>query len=101
MPLPFRYCISAFVDCCGVPRTVAISRVLVGPCPSRWDSTRKMRSERIFRVLSHLEGQGPTRTRDIATVLGTPQQSTNALMQYLKGKGIVCPRSTDHIAPYE
>ena len=60
-----------------------------------------LRSERIFRVLSHLEGQGPTRTCDIASALGTPQQSTNALMQYLKHKDIVRPKSTDHIAPYE
>ena len=60
-----------------------------------------LRSERIFRVLFHLEVQGPTRTCDIANAVGTPQQSTNALMQYLKRKDIVRPKSTDHIAPYE
>jgi predicted transcriptional regulator len=60
-----------------------------------------LRSERIFLVLSHLERHGPTRTRDIASALGTPQPSTNALMQYLKRKEIARPKSTDHIAPYE
>ena len=60
-----------------------------------------VRSERVFRLLSHLERRGPDRIRDISSALGTPQQSTNALMQYLKRKKIVRPESTDRGAPYE
>ena len=51
------------------------------------------RSDRIFKVLSYLESQGPTRTRDVAHNLGTPPASTNALMQYPQAKERGSPSS--------
>jgi DNA-binding MarR family transcriptional regulator len=51
--------------------------------------TPPFRSERVRGVLSYLETRGPTRTRDIGLGLAIPQQSINALMQYLKRKNAV------------
>jgi predicted transcriptional regulator len=60
-----------------------------------------VRSERIREVLSYLVREGPTRTRDVGNALDVSPTSINALMQYLKRKGLV--RKSDRIltAPYE
>ncbi len=58
------------------------------------------RSDRVHGVLSCLATQGPTRTRDVAIVLKAPQQSVNALMQYLKRKNAVRPQTDARHAPY-
>jgi DNA-binding IclR family transcriptional regulator len=44
------------------------------------------RSARVRDVLSYLESQGPTRTRDVGLALGISQTSMNALMQNLKAQ---------------
>lgn len=58
------------------------------------------RSDRIHWVLSYLASQGPRRTRDVALELKAPQQSVNALMQYLKRKNAVCTQTDAWHAPY-
>ena len=59
------------------------------------------RSDRVRGVLSHLEMQGPTRTRDVGLRLGIPQPSINALMQHLKRKNAVRTQSSLRHAPHE
>ena len=59
------------------------------------------RSDRVREVLSYLESQGPTRTRDVGLALGIPQTSINALMQYLKRKNTVRTQTDARRAPYE
>ncbi len=59
------------------------------------------RSDRVRDVLSHLKSQGPKRTCDVGLHLGIPQQSINALMQYLKRKNAVRTASDLRRAPYE
>jgi DNA-binding MarR family transcriptional regulator len=59
------------------------------------------RSDRIREVLSYLESQGPTRTRDVGYRLRIPQQSINALMQYLKRRNAIRTETDLRRAPYE
>lgn len=59
------------------------------------------RSHRVRGVLSYLEMQGPTRTRDVGLRLGIPQPSINALMQHLKRKNAVRVQSGSRLAPHE
>ena len=59
------------------------------------------RSDRVRDVLSYLEMQGPTRTRDVGHRLGIPQPSINALMQHLKRKNAVRTQSSLRHAPHE
>jgi DNA-binding MarR family transcriptional regulator len=63
--------------------------------------TLPFRSARVREVLSHLESEGPTRTRDIGYRLDIPQTSINALIQCLKRKGAVRLRSDARHAPHE
>jgi predicted transcriptional regulator len=63
--------------------------------------TPPFRSARVREVLSHLEREGPTRTRDIGHRLDIPQTSINALMQCLKRKGAVRVQSDARHAPHE
>jgi predicted transcriptional regulator len=60
-----------------------------------------VRSERIREVLSYLAREGPTRTRDVGEALDVSPTSINALMQYLKRKGLVRKSDRTHTAPYE
>ena len=62
--------------------------------------TPPFRSERVRGVLSYLENRGPTRTRDIGFGLAIPQESINALMQYLKRKKAVRTVTGARHAPY-
>jgi DNA-binding MarR family transcriptional regulator len=59
------------------------------------------RSDRVRDVLSYLESQGPTRTRDVGLALGISQTSMNALMQNLKRKNTVRNQTDARRAPYE
>jgi DNA-binding MarR family transcriptional regulator len=59
------------------------------------------RSDRVRDVLSYLEMQGPTRTRDVGHRLGIPQPSINALMQHLKRKNAVRTQGNLRHAPHE
>ncbi len=55
-----------------------------------------VKSDRVGRVLEYLAAHGPTRTRDIGLTLGIPSGSMNALMQYLKRRGLA--RKTGRLA---
>jgi DNA-binding MarR family transcriptional regulator len=59
-----------------------------------------VRSDRVRNVLADLECNGATRTRDIGLRLGIPQPSINALMQYLKRKGMVRTQTGTRNTPY-
>jgi DNA-binding MarR family transcriptional regulator len=59
------------------------------------------RSDRIHKVLSYLESQGPARTRDICRGLKLEPTSMNALMQYLKRKNAVRTQTDARLAPYD
>ena len=56
--------------------------------------------DRVWRVLGHLADHGPTRTRDIAAVVGAPFQSMNALVQQLKRRGMVCKAGDEQLSPH-
>ena len=58
------------------------------------------RSGRIANVLAYLAEQGESRTVEVARALDIPRQSTNALMQYLKRRGIVRVQSDAVRSPY-
>jgi DNA-binding MarR family transcriptional regulator len=58
------------------------------------------RSGRIANVLAYLVDQGESRTVEVARALDIPPQSTNALMQYLKRRGMVRVRSDASRSPY-
>jgi DNA-binding MarR family transcriptional regulator len=58
------------------------------------------RSGRIANVLAYLVEQGEARTVEVARALDIPPQSTNALMQYLKRRGIVRVQSDAFRSPY-
>jgi DNA-binding IclR family transcriptional regulator len=58
------------------------------------------RSGRIANVLAYLAEQGESRTVKVARALDIPLQSTNALMQYLKRRGIVRVQSDAFRSPY-
>ena len=60
-----------------------------------------VRSERVRDVLEYLRDTGPTRTRDIGQALGISRYSMNALVQYLKRKGLVVKCDGDRNAPHE
>ncbi len=60
-----------------------------------------VRSHRVQMVLAHLAQHGPTRTQRIGHALGIPRASMNALMQYLKRKGLVRKSGEQLTAPYE
>jgi DNA-binding IclR family transcriptional regulator len=60
-----------------------------------------VKSERVHDVLTCLLEQGPTRTRDIGHALGIERASINALMQYLKRKGLVQKSPGGLNAPHE
>jgi DNA-binding MarR family transcriptional regulator len=59
------------------------------------------RSERVRSVLSLLETEGPTRTRDIGRRLDVSQTSINALMQYLRRRCMIRTQADVRRAPYE
>ena len=52
-------------------------------------------------VLAYLVREGPTRTRDVGFGLKIPLRSINALMQYLKRKGLVRESDAALNAPHE
>jgi Mn-dependent DtxR family transcriptional regulator len=60
-----------------------------------------VKSDRVRLVLAHLAEHGPTRTHTIGEALDIPRASINALMQYLKRKGLVRKSGTDLHAPHE
>jgi DNA-binding MarR family transcriptional regulator/predicted transcriptional regulator len=60
-----------------------------------------VRSERVREVLAYLVREGPTRTRDVGVNLRIPLRSINALMQYLKRKGLVRKSDAALNAPHE
>ena len=60
-----------------------------------------VRSDRVRLVLAYLAQHGPTRTRSIGQALGIPRASANALMQYLKRKGLVRKSGAELNAPHE
>jgi Mn-dependent DtxR family transcriptional regulator len=60
-----------------------------------------VRSDRVCKVLSHLAEHGPARIRDVQDALAIPHDSANALMQYLKRKGLIRKTSSTLTAPLE
>jgi len=60
-----------------------------------------VKSDRVQKVLAYLLEHGPTRTRDVGQALGVARASMNALMQYLKRKGLVKKSSGGLNAPHE
>jgi DNA-binding IclR family transcriptional regulator len=60
-----------------------------------------VKSDRVRLVLTHLAEHGPTRTHTIGQALDIPRASINALMQYLKRKGLVRKSGTDLRASHE
>jgi DNA-binding IclR family transcriptional regulator len=61
----------------------------------------KVKSDRVRSVMAHLAEQGPVRIADVRRALGIPAKSMNALMQYLKRRGLARKTGTDLHAPYE
>jgi DNA-binding IclR family transcriptional regulator len=60
-----------------------------------------VKSDRVRQVLVHLAEHGPTRTHHLGIALSIPRASINALIQYLKRKGLVRKSGTDLHAPHE
>lgn len=60
-----------------------------------------VKSDRIRSVLSYLAERGEARIKDVRDALGISQASMNALMQYLKRKGLVGKIRRELSAPYE
>jgi DNA-binding MarR family transcriptional regulator len=60
-----------------------------------------VRSNRVCKVLSHLAEHGPARIRELREALSIPHDSANALMQYLKRKGLIRKTSDTLTAPLE
>jgi DNA-binding MarR family transcriptional regulator len=60
----------------------------------------KVQSNRVFQVLSHLSDQGAVRIKDVRDALKIPHQSMNALMQYLKRRGLVAKVGSELSSPY-
>ena len=60
-----------------------------------------VKSDRVYRVLSLIADQGSIRIRDARDHLNIEHQSLNALMQYLKRKGLVVKTDTGLTAPYQ
>ncbi|MSO93999.1 MAG: hypothetical protein EXQ86_11455 [Rhodospirillales bacterium] len=61
----------------------------------------KVKSDRVRRVLSYLRRRGRARVLDVQKALDVPQAPMNALMQYLKRRGLVRNVSGERRAPYE
>jgi predicted ArsR family transcriptional regulator len=61
----------------------------------------KVKSDRVRSVLSYLAERGEARIKDVRDALSISQASMNALMQYLKRKGLVRKISCELSAPYE
>lgn len=60
-----------------------------------------VRSDRSFRVLSFIAERSEVRIKEARDELGIPHNSMNALMQYLKRRGLVRKVKRDVTAPYE
>lgn len=60
-----------------------------------------VKSDRVRGVLSYLAEQGEARIKDVHAARGISLASMNALMQYLKRKGLVRKTRRDRSAPYE
>lgn len=60
-----------------------------------------VRSGRVFRVLSFIAEKSEIRIKEVRDELGIPHNSMNALMQYLKRRGLVRKVKPDMTAPYE
>ena len=60
----------------------------------------EVRSDRVRSVLSLIEKYGEARARDVGVALGIPRQTLNALMQYLKRKGLVIKAGPTLHSPY-
>jgi DNA-binding IclR family transcriptional regulator len=58
------------------------------------------RSDRVRKVLQTISDAGELRIRDVKELTGIPQNSINALMQYLKRKGLVAKAGDRFDAPY-
>ena len=61
----------------------------------------KVRSDRVFAVLTLIAETGDVRIKDIGRALDIPNQSMNALIQNLKRKGLVRNVGREFRAPYE
>lgn len=61
----------------------------------------KVRSDRVRGVLSYLAERREARIKDVGDALGISRSSMNALMQYLKRKGLVRKIRRELSAPYE
>jgi DNA-binding IclR family transcriptional regulator len=75
--------------------------------PQRDQSARRatiprlpVESDRVRRVLSEIFDSGALRIRDVTNALSIPRESINALMQYLKRKGLVKKTGRDFNSPY-
>src|SRR5207244_5141002 len=75
--------------------------------PQRNEFTRRaqaprlpVQSDRVRQVLSTILDSRALRIKDVAQELGIPQQSTNALMQYLKRRNLVWKTGQELEAPY-
>ena len=60
-----------------------------------------VRSDRVFRVLSLIADRSEVRIMEVRDALSIPHNSMNALMQYLKRRGLVRKVKRDLTAPYE
>jgi len=60
----------------------------------------EVRSDRVHAVLACLAEHRQARTRDLGEMVGVPLRSMNALMQYLKRKGMVEKTGDALVAPY-
>jgi DNA-binding IclR family transcriptional regulator len=59
-----------------------------------------VQSDRVREVLQTISDEGELRIRDVKDLTKIPQQSINALMQYLKRKGLVAKLNDRFDAPY-
>lgn len=62
---------------------------------------RSFRSDRVRQVLHYLATNGAARTRDVGEELGIPNLSMNALMQYLKRRGLARKVGEAQYAPHQ
>lgn len=60
----------------------------------------EVKSDRVYAVLTCLAEHQQMRTRDLGEMVGIPLRSMNALMQYLKRKGMVEKTGDAMFAPY-
>ncbi len=60
----------------------------------------EVRSDEVYSVLTCLAEHRQMRTRDLGELLDVPRRSMNALMQYLKRKGLVEKTGDAMFAPY-